>query len=103
MTKERACSNSGALKRRRVRAASGNHCEGEQLGVSKARHIKSCKTNPFAPSLPNGAARCAFARYGAQRGHHVKSDDLKKFLATRRTRIPALASRVVCCIMAPRR
>ena len=46
---------------------------------ARARNKKSFKTNPIIPSLPNPAARCAFARSGAQRAPDQKSAECRIF------------------------
>ena len=46
---------------------------------ARARKQKSFKTNPIVPSFPNGAARCAFARSGAQRAPDAKSEECRIF------------------------
>src|SRR5689334_6988854 len=60
----------GAQVRSRPIAISVGHNRYVQLG---AHNEKTFKTNPIAPSSPNGAARCAFARSGAQRAPGQKS------------------------------
>jgi hypothetical protein len=67
MAKVMESRESNALNGARVRAAARNQRGCERLGAGEARHIKSVKTNPIVPSLPGWAARCAFARCGAQR------------------------------------
>jgi hypothetical protein len=68
-----------AIKRVCVRASHRNQCGREWLGEGEARDNETCKTNPIVPSLPNGAARCAFARCGAQRAQEEKFEQGKIF------------------------
>ena len=49
------------------------------IGAASARENKSFKTKPILPSLPNGAARCALARSGAQRARDQKSAECRIF------------------------
>jgi hypothetical protein len=50
-----------------ARALDGNPCEPHRMEATRTRDNEIVKTNPFAPGLPDAAARCAFERSGAQR------------------------------------
>jgi hypothetical protein len=56
-----------------VRAACGNQRRREEMRDASSRAGKSFKTKPVVLSLPDGAARCASARRGAQRALRGKS------------------------------
>ena len=56
----------------------------ERIRAASARNKKSFKTNPIVPRLPNGAARCAFARPGAQRAPTENPQNAEFFRAKKR-------------------
>src|SRR5690242_4112521 len=68
-----------ATRRAGPRAGGCNCRVPHGMGARGARNKKSFKTKPIVPSLPNGAARCAFARSGAQRARTKKSEERRFF------------------------
>jgi hypothetical protein len=56
-----------------ARGADRNPCSPRVIEAASTRNRRSFKTNPIVPSLPNGAARCAFGSSGAQRQRDPKS------------------------------
>jgi polygalacturonase len=66
-------------RRARARMIAPNPRPPRGIGASRSRIGKSFKTNPIVPSLPNGAARCASERCGAQRSQNQKSEVSRNF------------------------
>jgi hypothetical protein len=68
-----------ASRRASMRALDRNPRAALRIETAIRRNHDSLKTNPIDPSLPNGAARCAFVRSGAQRQQNQKSSDFRIF------------------------
>ena len=65
--------------RARARASDRNLSACGGICAASVRNEKPFKTKPIVPSLPNGAARCAFERSGAQRARDQKSAECRIF------------------------